>query len=126
MGRGLKNENVKLLKEAVYPDDFSFFIAILASLPVIPIIIAFSKRKPGASDLIKVFWRNGRYFLIASAVLNVITIFVPLLIHSYAHVNMIGWIKLGIDIVIIIFLITSQRVKDTFADFPEDPVKNEQ
>ena len=126
MGRGLKNENVKLLKEAIYPDDFSFFIAILAALPIIPVIIAYSKRKPGASDFIKTLWRNGVNFLIATAVLNIIIIFVPLAVKPYYHINMLGWIQLAIAVGIIIFLSTSQRVKDTFADFPEESDEKDQ
>ena len=103
MGQGLKNENVKLLKETVYPDDFSFFIAILAVLPIIPVMIAYSKRMPGASDSIKTLWRNGVNFLIVAAVLNIIIIFVPLAVKPFYHINMLGWIQLAIAVGIIFF-----------------------
>ena len=121
MGRGLKNENVKLLKESIYPDDFSFFIAILAALPVIPVMIAYNKRKPGASDYHKTLWRNGANFLTAAAALNIVIIFLPLVVKPFYHITMSGWVQVAIAVGILIFLRTSQRVKDTFADFPEDP-----
>ena len=64
MGRGAKNSNAGLLKDLAYPDDFSFFVGVLAALPVIPVIIAYRKRKPGASDFIKKLWSNSAKFLL--------------------------------------------------------------
>ncbi len=120
MGRGEKNSNVSLLEEAMYPDDFSLFIAIVAALPVFPVIFAAFKRKPEASDLIRKLWRNGRNFITVAAVMNIIILFVPFEHFSIYSFTRVDWIQLAIAVGIIYFMHTSQRVKDTFADFPEN------
>ena len=123
IGRGAKNSNVKLLKEAMYPDDFSLFIAIIAALPAILVIFTVFKRKPEASDLIKKLWRNGANFLTAGAIISITTLIKPLMQSNLNHLTMLDlthWIQLVIAISILLFLHTSQRVKDTFADFPQD------
>ncbi len=88
------------------------------TLKVFPVIIAFVKRKPNASDSIKKLWRNGANFLTVAAVLNAVILFVPYTRGSVYHITTIGWVQLAIVIGIIIFLKTSQRVKDIFTDFP--------
>ena len=118
MGRGYKNANVSGLKDMIYLDDFGFFIGCLAALPVIPVIIAYIKRNPEASDFIKKLWRNGVNFLTAAAVLNIIILFIPPRTGASYHITTLGWTQLTIAVGIIIFLNTSQRIKDTFADFP--------
>ena len=118
MGRGNKNASVSGLKDMVYPDDFGFFIGCLAALLVIPVIIAYIKRKPGASDSIKKLWHNGAKFLTVVAILNIVILFIPSRMGASYHITTLGWVQLGIAVGIIIFLNTSQRVKDTFADFP--------
>ena len=123
MGRGAKNSNVNLLKEAMYPDDFSLFIAIIAALPAIIVIFTAFKKKPEASDLIKKLWRNGANFLTVAAIISMTTLIKPLMQSNLNHMTMLDlthWIQLVIAISILIFLHTSQRVKDTFADFPQD------
>jgi CRISPR-associated DxTHG motif protein len=120
MGRGAKSASVSGLKELVYPNDFGFFIAFLATLPVIVLIIVYVKRKPGASGLVRKLWHNGRALLIVTAVLNIIIIFIPFLLDLTHSINMLGWAQLAIAVFIIYHLYTAQRVKDTFADFPKD------
>ena len=118
MGRGAKNSTVSGLKDMVYPDDFGFFLGFLAAFPIIPVIIAYMKRKPGASDSIKKLWNNGTKFLTSAAILNIVIIFIPPKIGASIHITILGWTQLGIAVSIIIFLYTSQRVIDTFSDFP--------
>ena len=118
MGFGTKNANVSGLKDAFYPDDFGFFLACIVALPVILVIIAYVKRKPGASEFIQKLWRNGLKLLTSVAVLNIVILFVPGKLGSTYHITMIDKVQLVIAVVIIIFLYSSKRVKDTFADFP--------
>ena len=119
MGLGPKNANVSGLKDAIYPDDFGFFLACIVALPVILVIIAYIKRKPGASEFIKKLWRNGLKLLTSVAVLNIVILSVPEKLGATYHITMIDKVQLVIAVVIIIFLYSSKRVKDTFADFPE-------
>jgi len=120
MGRGAKSGSVSGLKDMVYPNDFGFFIAFLATIPVLILVFAYAKRKPGASGLVRKIWHKGRMLLIVTAVLNLIIIFVPFLVDLTYRINMLGWVQLAIAVYIIFYLYTTQRVKDTFADFPKD------
>ncbi len=118
MGRGVKSASVSGLKDLVYPHDFSFFIAFLATIPVILLVIAYTKRRPGASEWVRTIWRNGKMLLVVTAVLNIIIIFVPFLMDLTHRINLFGWGQLAVAIYILYHLYTRQRVRDTFADFP--------
>ena len=125
MGRGAKSDSVSGLKDLVYPNDFGFFLAFVATIPVLILIFAYAKRKPGAADYVKSIWHNGRKLLVAAAALNVIIIFVPFLIHITHSINIYGWGQLAVAVGIIIYLYRSKRVTDTFADFPKDSEANQ-
>jgi len=120
MGRGAKSDSVSGLKDLVYPNDFGFFVAFLATVPVILLLVAYAKRKPGAPQWVRKIWRQGKALLIGTAVLNVIIIFVPFLLDLTHSINMLGWAQLGIALFILFYLNTTRRVKDVFADFPKD------
>ena len=121
MGRGgVKSDSVSGLKDMVYPNDFGFFIAFLATIPVLILVFSYAKRKPGASGLVRKIWHKGRVLLIVTAVLNLVIIFVPFMVDLTYRINMLGWAQLAIAGYIIFYLYTKQRVKDTFADFPKD------
>ena len=120
MGRGAKSGSVSGLKDLVYPNDFGFFIAFLATIPVLILVFAYAKRKPGASGLVRKIWHNGSKLLVVTAVLNLIIIFIPFLMDLTYRINMLGWAQLAIAVFILFYLYTTQRVKDTFADFPKD------
>jgi len=120
MGRGAKSDSVSGLKNLVYPDDFGFFLAFVATIPVLLLVFAYAKRKPGASELVQSLWRNGRNLLAAAAVLNIIVVFIPFLANITHSINIYGWGQLALAVAIIIYLYSSKRVTDTFADFPEE------
>ena len=106
------------LKNMVYPDNFSLTLAILATIPALCFIYAWTRRNPGASNIVQYIWRNGSMMLTLTALLNVATVFVPLLLDIKHKIHMIGWAQLAISILVIVYVQFSQRVKDTFADFP--------
>lgn len=120
MGRGAKSDSVSGLKDLVYPNDFGFFVAFLATIPILILVFAYAKRKPGVSGLVRKIWHKGRMLLIVTAVLNLIIIFVPFMVDLTYRINMLGWAQLAIAVFILFYLYTTQRVKDTFADFPKD------
>ena len=120
MGRGAKSGSVSGLKDLVYPNDFGFFIAFLATIPVLLLIMVYMKRKPGASGWVRKIWHKGKQLLLATAVLNMVVIFIPFLMDLTHRINMLGWGQLAIAAYIVFYLYTTQRVKDTFADFPKD------
>ena len=126
MGRGPKSDSVSGLKDLVYPDDFGFFLAFLATIPVFLVILAYMKRKPDAKDYIRTFWRNSVKLLVFTAVLNILTVFIPFIVSTAYRVNLTGWGQVAIAAYIIFYLLTSRRVKDTFADFPADTEVDEE
>jgi hypothetical protein len=119
MGRGAKSDSVSGLKDLVYPNDFGFFIAFLATIPVLLLIMVYMKRKPGASGWVRKIWHKGKQLLLATAVFNMVIIFIPFLMDLTHKINMLGWGQLAIAAYIVFYLYTTQRVKDTFADFPK-------
>ena len=120
MGRGAKSDSVSGLKDLVYPNDFGFFIAFLATIPVLLLIMVYMKRKPGASGWVRKIWHKGKQLLLATAVFNMVIIFIPFLMDLTHKINMLGWGQLAIAAYIVFYLYTTQRVKDAFADFPKD------
>ena len=120
MGRGAKSDSVSGLKDLVYPNDFGFFLAFIATVPVLMLIFAYAKRKPGASDLVQSIWRNGRNLLVAAAAVNIVVIFIPFFMHLTHSINAYGWGQLAVAIGIIVYLYQSKRVTDTFGDFPKE------
>lgn len=126
MGRGPKSDSVSGLKDLVYPHDFGFFLAFLTMIPVALVIFAYMKRKPDAPDYIRILWRNGGKLLLLAAALNVVVVFVPFLIDMAYRINLIGWGQVAIAAYIIFYLMTSRRVRDTFADFPVDTEAREE
>lgn len=82
------------------------------------LIVAFAKRKPEASDLMRKLWRNGIGLMAVAAVLNILVVFLPVILGKAHTVHLYGWIQLGITALILGYLFRSQRLRDTFADYP--------
>ena len=120
IGRGLKSESVKGLKDLVYPDDFGFFLAFIATIPVLILMFSYMKRKPEAAEYVRTIWRNGKRLLVAAAVLNIVIIFIPYIADITHSINIYGWGQLAVAAGIIAYLYSSTRVTDTFADFPKE------
>lgn len=119
MGRGgSKTKDVSLLYDIAYPDNFSFFLAVLSAIPVVLLLVSFAKRKPDASDLMRKIWRNGIPLVALSVLLNVLVLFLPIMLGKIHSVHLFGWVQLGILLLIFGYLFRSQRLRDTFADFP--------
>jgi hypothetical protein len=121
MGRGgVKSDSVRGLKDLVYPNDFGFFLAFVAAIPVLILMFSYMKRKPDAAEYVRIIWRNGRGLLVAAAVVNIVIIFGPFLTHITHSVTIFGWGQFVVATGIIIYLYSSERVTDTFADFPKE------
>ena len=118
MGRGPKSDSVSGLKNLIYPDDFGFFLAFIASVPVLVLMLAYARRKPDAAQWVRTIWRNGRNLLATAAVLSIIVVFVPFLTALSHSIPVYGWGQLGVATGILYYLYSSKRVADTFADFP--------
>lgn len=121
MGKGGGNkEGLSLLKEMVYPDNFSLALAILATLPALFFIYAWTRRKPGAPGMVQYIWKNGAHVLSLSALLNMVVAFVPLLMGIRHTLGNIGWAQIGLSVWVLAYLQFSKREQDAFADFPKE------
>jgi hypothetical protein len=111
---------VERVRDILYPDNFSLVLAILTTVPALLFVYAWTRRKPGASPLVRKLWKNGAALLAIAALLNIVIVFVPLLTGIVAGIHTLGWLQVGFAAVIIVYLYSSRRVKDTLADFPAD------
>ena len=118
IGRGAKTKAVSRLYELVYPDDFGFFLAIVATVPVVLLFFALAKRKPDAPELVRKIWRHGVQLLVVAAILNIIVVFIPIVIGRMHGIHLLDIAQLVIAVLILVYIFRSVRLKDTFADFP--------
>ena len=120
---GLRGGNAAVAEKfqsVLYPDDIALTLAILTTIPALIFVYAWVKRKPGAPDCVRKICHHGASLLTLAAVLNIILIFVPLLTVDYHKIHLVGWVEIAISMLVIGYLQYSQRVKDAFADFPEE------
>lgn len=117
-GGGAGDSDLAAIKQLLYPDDFSLALGIVTTLPVLLLMFGYMKRKPSAGAFIRIIWRNGLRLLGLAVGLNVFIIFVPVLTGIASRVHLAGWIQIALSLVILGYLMNSQRIRDTFADFP--------
>lgn len=106
-----------------YGDPISMGIDMLAALPVMLVVYAYVKRRPEASAFVRWIWTHGRSLLLASATMNVVSVFLPFIWEPASRLQTPELAKLAIAVMIIHMLITYRRVRDTFGEFPQ-PVDN--
>ncbi len=102
-----------------YHDRTVLAVGAVAALPALVVFYAWTQREPGASARVRWIWHRGPVFLAVSAGLNALAL-LPWLWIGGAGVNWFFAVQLGGCAYILFFLFGSQRVKDTFADFPEN------
>lgn len=103
-----------------YQDRLPMFLSATAAIPAALLVFAWLKRLPGANDLVRAIWANGRLLLGFSALLNCITAYLPIYLGVTRKLDNLAWLQLGLSVLVIFYILLCQRVKDTFADFPEE------
>jgi len=96
---------------------YSSPIFLLASLPAVAVIVAALRRAPQAGSAIRAIWRNGQPLASTAAALD-IGIVVLHSVFGWLSLNEIVVATLFLDGYVLIYLIRSVRVNDTFEDFP--------
>lgn len=112
--------NPMALIDTFYADRSHLALGALAAIPAVLLVIAWNKRKPEASALARRLWHRGRALLAASAVLNAVIGLLPLVHGRAGGIDYIGVVQLALCGWILVYLYESERVRDTFADFPEE------
>ena len=101
-----------------YDEPSMGLLGALAAIPAVIVALTWVKRQPGAPAIAERVWRLGRPLLIMSGLMNIAIILMPYLAGATRHITVISWVEAAACILIITYLARSQRVKDTFADFP--------
>lgn len=94
---------------------------LLSSIPALLVMIAAVKRYlPTASEvgrLMRWSWRNGRWLVLFTILLE--TVIVPWYVFAgIKKLDVTILLVLYLDVIVVIFLLKSQRVRDVFAEFP--------
>ncbi len=91
-----------------------FFFAV----PAVLVAFAMLKRSALSGPFIRNVWRNGKWLLLLSVSMHLAYLLVVALGHS-GDIQTVEMVSGVIDIYIVYFLMTSTRVRDVFAMFPE-------
>jgi hypothetical protein len=106
------------LIEMFYSDRSAFALAALGAIPTLVLIIAYIQRRPSGGPSARWVWHHGRALLLTSALINMAIALWPMLNGSFEMSNL-DFAQLFVSVLITYYALTSQRVKDTFADFPD-------
>jgi hypothetical protein len=112
------------LMNTFYHDPVSLAIDTFAALPAVLVVVAYMRRRPGAPQVFQDIWTHGRELLLLATLLNLISIFLPFFWNTQLRMGTPEFAKLAVTVVILFLLIRSNRVRDTFNDFPQ-PVEEQ-
>lgn len=107
------------LIDLVYSHRATLALAALAALPAVACVYAYVRRRPGAHPRDRALWHAGRWLLLASALVNLAVVAMPVAQHL-AQVE--GWrlLEMLVSAWVLIYLAISRRVRQTFAEYPEE------
>ena len=106
--------------DLVYPDRIWFAVDALAALPAVLVVVVSWMRRPGARALVRRAWHNGRAWLLTSSVANASVAVMSLVLSESSRTTIVSPILLVLSVWCLWFLWVSRRVRDVFADFPDD------
>jgi hypothetical protein len=96
-----------------------FHIALLtASLPAVFVIMSMIRRVPSTKSVLLIwFWKNAQNLLLFSLIsdLLLVSLFIKFDMQQFNGLNLMF---IYLDVIFIIYLIRSQRIRDVFAEFP--------
>jgi hypothetical protein len=106
------------LLDLLYADRAALAAAAVAALPALAVLYAMIRRRADAGALPRALWRRGRSLLIASAALN-LPIVLMRVVAEFPRIHNLDLLQTLAVLWIGAWLLTSARVRDTFADFPK-------
>ena len=99
-------------------------IFFISDLPALAVTYALSARQPNAGIFPRRIWKNGRFLLSLSACLHLFLLGLKI----KWELDVMGWIQwlvVVIDIAIVIYINSSEFIKDLFSEFPNRENKTE-
>lgn len=102
---------------------YSSPLFLLASLPAVAVLVAALRRNPQAGRATRAIWRNGRLLSSTAAALDIGILLSRAL---FASLSVTGFVvaMTFLDVYVLVYLLRSVRVKDTFEDFPVSHQEN--
>ena len=95
---------------------------LYSCIPALLVLISMAKRKPTAAAWLGWIWKRSKWLLLSSIVLE-IALFSLYIVLDIKKLNEVILMFIYIDVVLIIYLIRSQRARDAIAEFPEKKIK---
>lgn len=106
-------ENMSLLLQAGgHPGHLA-----ITGVPALFVLIALFRRSPNGGRFARWIWKRGRIFLATSAVLE-ISAGLFLASQQGGETSLLTMTFLLLDLYILLYVLISKRVKDSFSDFP--------
>lgn len=101
---------------------------LLTDIPGFLVIFAWVKREPDAAPGWRWIWAHGRTLLTAALLAHFLLLAVlqgadVLKVFYYRHEARLVIVNLGVDLLLVYYLWRFQIVRDVFADFPADSVR---
>ena len=96
--------------------------AVAPSLITMVFVLALCRRTPKASRFIRWIWANGRMILILSASVDLVIGLISAIREGELDEQALAsLVRVVIDGYFLSYFLVARRLRDTFADFPEDP-----
>jgi len=105
----------------------SNWLFIITDFPAALVLLATGHRLPEALGVMRWIWNHGKYMLVTSYVTGIFVFLYlnqSLIKNPFTDNNILLTTILCLDILIIIFIIKSELIKDIFNEFPPKPIKN--
>lgn len=110
------------LIDVIPSHSYSSRALLYASIIPLLVTMAMARRVPTAGHLFRFIWSWGRILLIISVVLEV-SLVILYAAMDWKKLNDVTLIFIYLDVIAFMYLLRSQRVRDTFAQFPDPVVK---
>ncbi len=113
---GVNNEALGVMRQL-----WSFDFTMLPAIPAATLLYLFIRRIPTASRAVRWLWSQGRVLLVISAALDVAAILASMRRTEITDLTLAACTSMAVDVTIVGYSLISQRVRDTFDDFPAAP-----
>jgi len=101
---------------------FSSGTLLYSCIPALLVIISMAGRKPTTGHWLRWIWQKGQWLLLLAIVLEM-AFFTWYFVQGTKKINEVNLMFIYIDLVLIFYLMKSQRVRDAFAQFPKSDKK---
>ena len=93
-------------------------IFFLSDLPALAVAYVASARRPNAGHFPRLIWRYGRQLILLSAATYILLLVYKLKWDVFS-INWLEWLFVATNIFVIIYIVSSEFIKDVFNAFPK-------